>query len=180
VALKKHQKLSRMKYNYFFLLTITLFTSFMTSCKSDPCKNTSCGTNGICADGTCLCSDGYEGNNCETKWQTKFIGKYTTNQVCTNGTGGPLFKTPSEITVGPGDLYLTIDDKGITTVNRIARIVSPNKIVFQATNETWGNWKVIVSGSGVYENGVLKMETIITDFNTKAVTYTCTVTMTKN
>ena len=59
-----------------FLLPAFIFGAFLmtttTSC-GDKCKDVECNT-GTCLDGTCECSDGFEGTNCEIEWSAKFLG----------------------------------------------------------------------------------------------------------
>lgn len=67
--------------------SICAITFLLFSC-SDPCDDIDCGTNGTCDDGTCLCSDGYEGLNCETESRTKYLGSFTGNfGPCFDGLG---------------------------------------------------------------------------------------------
>ena len=61
-----------------FLLGIVLFNG----CK-DPCKDETCKA-GDCVTGVCFCDAGYEGENCETKSATKFLGTYSFVEYCDN------------------------------------------------------------------------------------------------
>jgi len=47
----------------------------ISSCAKDEdkCKNVTCQNSGTCVDGTCNCTAGYEGTNCETVARTKFL-----------------------------------------------------------------------------------------------------------
>jgi hypothetical protein len=60
--------------------------TYFNSCKKDPCKDVVCNNGGTCVDGTCSCTTGYEGTNCETAWNTKFVASYSGTDVCTSGT----------------------------------------------------------------------------------------------
>ena len=78
-------------------LTVALFCfgtmTMMQSC-SKPCKDDPCGENGACVedgkDYTCTCNTGYEGELCDVKMVTKFLGSYSASDDCTgadyNGT----------------------------------------------------------------------------------------------
>lgn len=73
-----------------FLLPLFIFGAFLavttTSC-GDKCKDVECNT-GTCLDGTCECSDGFEGTNCEIEWSAKFIGSYLGTDNVTASTAG--------------------------------------------------------------------------------------------
>ena len=58
----------------FFLLKVVVLSAFMllSSCSSDsnnepsdPCATSNCQNGGECVDGSCLCPDGYYGENCQ-------------------------------------------------------------------------------------------------------------------
>lgn len=74
-----------------FLLPAFIFGAFLmtttTSC-GDKCKDVECNT-GTCLDGTCECSDGFEGTNCEIEWSAKFLGSYLGTDVVTASTSVP-------------------------------------------------------------------------------------------
>lgn len=60
----------------------------MAGC-TDPCDDTNCQNGATCDDGTCICADWYEGDQCETETRKKFYGiytgVYTQNGQTTNG-----------------------------------------------------------------------------------------------
>lgn len=47
----------------------------LSACKKDPCKDVNC-VNGDCVDGTCVCAAGYEGADCSTAENDKFLGTW--------------------------------------------------------------------------------------------------------
>lgn len=51
---------------------------------SDPCTVVSCINQGLCADGTCLCLNGFEGESCELVVRDRLVGVYTGQEVCTD------------------------------------------------------------------------------------------------
>jgi hypothetical protein len=71
------------------LMTVASFATIttITSCnkEEDACKNVTCQNSGTCVDGTCDCTVGYEGTNCETEARTKYLGAFNGNEVCTTG-----------------------------------------------------------------------------------------------
>lgn len=52
-----------MKLKFTICLIVVLI---FTNCSDDQCSELDCGPNGICVEGECICSEGYEGVNCET------------------------------------------------------------------------------------------------------------------
>jgi hypothetical protein len=70
-----------------FLTMIAIVTVlFYNSCSDDPCKDVICNNGGSCLDGTCVCATGYEGSDCSTKSNAKFVGNYSAIDVCSSGT----------------------------------------------------------------------------------------------
>ena len=62
-------------------------TLLMASCATDPCKDITCLNASTCSDGTCLCTDWYEGTDCGTEQRTKFLGTYSGAVVFTYSDG---------------------------------------------------------------------------------------------
>jgi len=59
------------------LVTISaLFSMVYMSCKNDKCKTIVCAYGGVCNQGACICPSGYEGTNCETISNQKFLGNW--------------------------------------------------------------------------------------------------------
>lgn len=51
-----------------------------TSCTEDKCKGISCAYGGSCNDGTCACPTGYEGPQCETVNNARYLGDWYVNE----------------------------------------------------------------------------------------------------
>src|ERR1043165_3643326 len=70
---------------------------FFNACTSDPCKDVICQNGGNCSSGTCVCTAGYEGTNCEIESRTKFFGTYSAHDVCdtSNFNYNPIIATSS-------------------------------------------------------------------------------------
>lgn len=49
---------------------------FNTGCIEDKCAGLICYNEGVCVEGTCACMQGYEGDQCTTKWYEKFEGEW--------------------------------------------------------------------------------------------------------
>ena len=58
---------------------------FFASCTKDECKDVTCDNGGVCTAGVCDCTTGYEGTNCETKMNAKFVASYNGADVCASG-----------------------------------------------------------------------------------------------
>ena len=90
-----------------FVVALSLFTAgtifTINSCKKDPCKDEKCNDVGTpSADGDkckCACNAGYEGEKCETKMVTKFVGSYNVTDNCTSSGTYPITITASSSTV---------------------------------------------------------------------------------
>lgn len=95
------------------LLCIGAFTTVTyVACNSDKCKDTVCQNGGICADGNCSCSTGYEGTLCETKVNAKYVGTYTAVETPSGGgsAGSPYIVT---ITADPTNpTYVLVNNLG--------------------------------------------------------------------
>jgi hypothetical protein len=53
-----------------------------------PCDNVTCLNGGTCRDGNCKCPQGYEGENCATKWSDKFVGSFNASDACSADSAG--------------------------------------------------------------------------------------------
>ncbi|MBK7691267.1 MAG: hypothetical protein IPK62_02415 [Bacteroidetes bacterium] len=62
----------------FVILVIFAATTQFSSCTHDACvaRNVVCKNNGVCRDGDCICSSGYEGDSCQFRVNEKFAGSY--------------------------------------------------------------------------------------------------------
>lgn len=66
------------------VLTMGVFSTVIySSCsKKDKCHDIVCKNGGSCNDGVCKCPLGYEGANCETASNAKFIGTFSAADNC--------------------------------------------------------------------------------------------------
>ena len=71
--------------NRSFLLTIFALFLILGFSSCDPCKDVTCQNGGVCDEGDCICTDEYEGDNCETKKIAKFLGSYAVSKDCGSG-----------------------------------------------------------------------------------------------
>jgi|TARA_B110000483_G_C18165312_1_gene531030 hypothetical protein len=94
-------------------------TLLMASCATDPCIDVTCLNASTCSDGTCLCTDWYEGTDCGIEQRTKFLGTYSGNVVFTYSDSTTESDT-WDITIGSvldsvNHFDLMITDPGDTT-----------------------------------------------------------------
>lgn len=92
-----NQKNLLMRILTLVLLLCTLLTA--SACKKkDRCDELICQNNGVCSNGLCYCDTGYEGSDCGTAWNEKYIGTWhTASQSCTTGSLASF-----EINITPG------------------------------------------------------------------------------
>jgi len=132
--------------------TLTLLFSglILLSCTKDPCLDVTCYNGGQCDDGTCMCTDWYEGTSCETEQRSKYFGTYT---------GSALFTYPDNTTEtqtiqvaidthADGVQYLSGDGtfKFELTQNGTGSFNTPLQLI---NDPTVGN--VYVQGSGSFQ-----------------------------
>ena len=63
-------------------------TKYNDSTLVRPCDNVICLNGGTCNDGLCNCPQGFEGNQCQTRWSKRFIGNYTCDDNCDTSAAG--------------------------------------------------------------------------------------------
>lgn len=84
--------------NLSILLTAALI---MISCAKDPCKDVICLNDGTCIDGTCLCEDWYEGEDCGIEERAKYYGTYNGTFTVSQG-GQTVQSAPFTLTISAG------------------------------------------------------------------------------
>ena len=63
----------------FFCITLlaTCFILFIASCRGDKCSSIICANGGVCDNGNCTCSAGYQGASCQTISRTAWLGNWS-------------------------------------------------------------------------------------------------------
>ena len=89
------------------LLIFLICSVFLQNCK-DPCKDVTC-VNGNCLDGTCLCSEGYEGTNCDVETRAKYYGEWSGVPDCDNETL-PIQEITVTVSEGGSGIYDVVFD----------------------------------------------------------------------
>lgn len=56
-----------------------------TGCIEDKCGGIDCWNEGVCVQGQCACLQGYEGDQCELKWHSKFAGQWSVQEFDRRG-----------------------------------------------------------------------------------------------
>lgn len=64
----------RLSLYLFFVFCIAVVG--YTACIKDHCGDVVCKNGGVCVNGACACPLGYEGDNCEKKWNEKYVGTW--------------------------------------------------------------------------------------------------------
>jgi hypothetical protein len=108
-----------------------MFGMFMFQSCTDECKDVTCLNGGVCdeATGDCICATGYEGVDCATLMNAKFIGSYNVTDGCTNTPYSLIVSAESEANkisfsnLGnfstPAVIKATVDGTTITITNYI-------------------------------------------------------------
>lgn len=83
------------------LLSATLFAS----CKG-PCRGVTCNNGECVGEGECVCSDGYEGDNCDISNNQKFSGTYLMTELCDSSSRSPYTITLTPVPGTPNQFDL--------------------------------------------------------------------------
>ncbi len=103
-----------------FLTLGTFASTIMTSCNPDACKDVVCNNGGTCTDGTCSCPSGYEGANCDTKSNAKFInaaGWQVTEDGTSSSAATYVVNITANSTIANGIYISNVWDSFTATVN---------------------------------------------------------------
>lgn len=105
------------------------------SCTTDACKDVTCENGGTCADGDCECVAGYEGVNCETLSNAKFVATNAATEDVVNGTD--TFNYALNIAAGTtADVISMSPFGGFTGTVVTATISSTNSKTFTLVTST--------------------------------------------
>ncbi len=148
------------------LLSVSAFCAVLyTSCSKDKCKDVTCQNGGTCNDGTCTCTTGYEGTNCETLSRAKFIKSWSAADVI----GSTPLSYTANIAAGIGtDVTQVIVGNSFSdnffVIGPITANVTNATITIPVQNPD-GN-KYSVSGTGTLANGKITWSYTIKDDST--------------
>ena len=152
----------------------------ISSCaKDDPCKNVTCGTNGQCAEGVCICDEGYEkdaGGLCNTEIRAKFLGNYNVSEVCD---GVPTGTYASVITTKSDVKEINISNFGDSGLNATATVANADltKFTINIPNISIGGNTYSIVGTATISGNVVTLNYTASQSGT--VSFSCVATMTK-
>lgn len=65
-------------YTTFIIVALFSVMTYFSACKPDACvtRNVQCQNNGVCREGDCICTTGYEGDSCQFRVNAKFDSYY--------------------------------------------------------------------------------------------------------
>ena len=133
-----------------YLNQLLIIATFIIVGCSDPCKDAVCGQ-GACDDGTCICSDGYEGTACEILENNKYFGLYNVTEIECSIVMIPLSSVDVAANEGVGPFKVTLT-------------LTVGGDVIDFFNSTLENGKL--NGSGSYNGLQILLTGVFTDVNT--------------
>lgn len=147
------------------LLTLGAFTAITyTSCNKDECKDVVCNNGGTCVDGTCQCSTGYEGTNCQTESRTKFIKSWSASDQ--TGSSNLVYTVAIAAGAQINSVLISNAFSDDFFANPITATVQGNTISIAEQRPDGSSSNFKVSGSGSYENGKINWTYVITRIST--------------
>lgn len=163
-------------YTIFAVAGLFAFVLYFAACKPDPCvtRAVDCRNGGTCKDGTCICALGYEGDSCQFRVNQKFDSYYAC--IRTRITNGALPSEDSDDTLRVKAMndrfsiqFYSIRDSVYEVVNGT---VNGNYITIPQQERDFGTYKVLFTGNGSMNQGVLtitlnKTWTNVTPFTSK-------------
>lgn len=142
-------------FKAFCFLSLAVLAQSCSSCNEvapqpiDLCESITCSGHGTCNDGTCACSPGYEGANCETETRAKFLGPYFGIYTFSkNGTNISIAGYFIEVTGDPGNATNIVFSKGYN-----ATLIGNGILSFPS--QQWTASQKIQSGSGTFSSNAL-------------------------
>ncbi len=88
-----------------FLFFIVACTCILPSCKKN-CENISCKNGGTCADGTCSCPQGWEGELCENIAPSNYNKNFNAADSYTTGSSTSVITYTSSVSSGSNNTVL--------------------------------------------------------------------------
>jgi hypothetical protein len=134
------------------LFTAIVLSVVLSACNK--CKDTVCLNGGACSDGTCICPDGFEGVNCQTKTSTGGGGGGGGGGGITTGSvtfwNSDVSSTITVITAGYSDVITSYTNPTSCGTSGCANFTLPagnySYSASAGTGETWSGSFTITSG----------------------------------
>lgn len=82
------------------------------SCVRERCRDVVCFNEGLCVDGNCVCLMGYEGEQCDQRWNKKFSGSWRVEEKVAD-TGFVIAERVYEILVREADSVQVLHIEGL-------------------------------------------------------------------
>ncbi len=134
----------------FSLLFLFILSTQITSCTQDKCKGVTCQNGGTCSNGNCNCVTGYEGANCQTKANAKFVGNYTGTSNCDGSVSSETVPIEAGIDAASIKIY-------INSVHTLNATINGNAISIPVQNFPSGSENYRYSGSGTLSGNAITL-----------------------
>ena len=167
--------MKNMKFGFIGAVAIAM-TMFFTGC-SDPCKDVVC-VQGECVEGDCVCDAGYEGVDCGTALNAKFVGSYALNETCApSGAAGPYTVTVAAKTGSATDITFV----GLWEVpsNIVTGVVGADGVSFTIARQTISGAFEIEATAGTITADGATMNVTYKIYDSSGEVDSCTATLTK-
>jgi hypothetical protein len=151
----------------------TLLLSFvlaLASCTTDPCADITCYNDGVCDDGTCICTDWYDGSDCSTEERAKYYGDYIGTATFINAAGDVSTSSDTIPVVANGstlnELFMANGVPTVLDVSGMGEFTIPLTAVSDPDGTTLN-----ISGTGSFDGNLLTV-TATMEFTSSTVEYT--------
>lgn len=153
----------------YLMLALSTLTN-ISSCTTDKCSTVTCQNNGTCEDGNCKCASGYEGSECETKANAKFVGAYSGSDDCYEVAGVGI----EALMAGAAGIRITyefdnLDENSIEVEGK----VDGNNITISSQSVTINGVDETYSATGTISGNTITLYSNITE---DGISYSCTFT----
>ena len=157
------------------LMTIGAFSAVTyTSCNKDECKDVTCSNGGTCVSGVCQCPAGWEGTNCETRSNAKYVGVWAVTESCGGTNSDPYQVTITADPANPAKVLVSnLGNYDCTVGGTIVFDAVVNTTTITINDEACGTQ---MNATGTYNNGSISFS-----YTAKygVTTDNCTATLTK-
>lgn len=150
--------------------TLAAFSTLtFTACNNDKCQAIACASGGVCEEGRCTCTAGYEGNQCETETRLRYLGIW---YVTEDGTISTAAQYAISIERGAGPTELRIKNFRNSFTSPVQAFVSSDTLTIpvQVVNKSRVQGRGIISPDNYYGvNGLISIAYSVEDTATKIV-----------